>query len=96
MVMDKTAVQAALVEHGAALADVGECGLDGLPCGVCDECLEEAVLDCDVCWQSTEPVVTQDATTHAGHVLNICRHCAAEALTGSPVRAGTYKGEIWA
>ena len=33
--------QEKLAGEGAALADMGSCGLDGLPCAVCVSCSEE-------------------------------------------------------
>ena len=36
-----------LIEDGSALAEIGHCGDDDLPCAVCDECVDD--LTHDVC-----------------------------------------------
>ena len=41
------ALQRAMASQGAALADIGECGLGLVTCGVCDECAEH---DESRCW----------------------------------------------
>ena len=38
---NREAMQGALIAGGSALAKIGRCGEDNLPCGVCAECLEE-------------------------------------------------------
>ena len=38
---NRVAMQAELIAGGSALAKIGRCGEDNLPCGVCAECLEE-------------------------------------------------------
>ena len=57
------AAQRGLVAHGATLADLGRCGKDLLPCGVCDECLSQrtddvVVNDGSVLWVGTIDDVT--------------------------------------
>ena len=39
---DQISLQKKLIQYGSVLANVGHCGEDQLPCGVCDECLRLA------------------------------------------------------
>ena len=40
---NREAMQGALIAGGSALAEIGRCGEDNLPCGVCAECLDMTV-----------------------------------------------------
>lgn len=89
-------IQKALITHGSALAEIGLCGIDLLPCGVCAECMENMIIDCDVCGSDAEPVVMHDAPTDTGHELDVCRHCAVDVKIGSRVNIGRFADEVWA
>ena len=43
--MTRLEIRSHLEKNGSLFSEEGECGKDRLPCGLCDECIEEGVLD---------------------------------------------------
>ena len=69
---DRETVQREMIAAGSALAEIGDCGADGLPCGVCDECLSHA-QECEICCESM-PSRTWPAVGHVGS-FPACADC---------------------